>query len=147
MSSKIRSYTLSLLARREHSKLELQQKLSKKEFAAGDIANTIRDLANQGLQSDDRFIEGYISMRSRRGFGPIRIRAELHERGIDKEKSEQFLDQNDPSWFELAQTVCYKKFGKTAPCELPEKMKQIKYLYYKGFTTDHIKRLFKYDNL
>lgn len=145
MSSKIRSSLLNLLARREHSKFELQQKLSNKGFVPEDVTKIIQDLANQGLQSDDRFVEAYINMRSRRGVGPVRIKAELQERGINKEQSGQFLIESDPVWFELVKSVRHKKFGKNIPCDLSEMMRQKKYLYYKGFTSDHIKRIFKYE--
>jgi regulatory protein len=145
MLSRIRSSALGLLARREHSKFELQQNLSKKGFVSQEVAKIIHELASQGLQSEDRFIEGYVTMRSRRGFGPVRIKAELQERGIDKEQIEQFITENDPVWFELVKSVRHKKFGKNIPRDLCEMMRQKKYLYYKGFTGDHIKRIFKYE--
>ena len=142
MSSKIRSYALSLLTRREHSKYELQHKLCRKGFAAAAVAVLIQELSNQGLQSDSRFIEGYVNMRVRRGFGLMRIQAELHERGIEKEQVESFLRASDLSWLELAKVARYKKFGKRVPQDLRERAQQMRYLYYKGFASDHIKETF-----
>ena len=142
MLPNVRLCALDILARREHSKFELQNKLSAKGFAIGDIARVIQDLVGQGLQSDARFVESYVNMRRKRGFGPIRIKAELRERGIDSELSERFLDEYSPIWFELAVAVHCKKFGKKIPDDLRERAKQMRYLYYKGFAADQIKRAF-----
>jgi regulatory protein len=136
--AKIHSCALDLLARREHSKFELKRKLSKKDFASSDIEKILKELAEKGLQSDNRFIESYINMRSRRGFGPLRIELELCERGIDKEAMEGFLSASDPVWFELAKTSRIKKFGKDLPANLHEKARRVRYLNYKGFTGDQI---------
>ncbi|HBC71254.1 MAG TPA: RecX family transcriptional regulator [Coxiellaceae bacterium] len=147
MLPKIRRSALDILARREHSKFELQHKLSLKGFAVGDIVKITQDLISQGLQSDARFVESYVSMRRNRGFGPVRIKAELHERGIDSTLGEQFLDEHNPIWFELATVMRCKKFGEKKPDGLREQAKQMRYLYYKGFTADQIKRAFIYEKM
>lgn len=145
MLSTIRSHAINLLTRREHSKFELQQKLSKMGFALSDIEQTIDNLVRQGLQSDERFVEGYVNMRIRKGFGPVRIGAELQERGIDKEQGERFLVPLNSSWLELARRVRCKKFGKQIPQDLHRKIQQMRYLYYKGFTNDQIKETFNHE--
>lgn len=142
-SSKLRQTALDSLARREHSKFELKNKLLAKGFIDSDIEEILQELAAKGLQSDARFVEAYVAMRSRRGFGPQRIRGELRERGINQELSDQFLDERDSSWFELIIAVREKKYGAEVPKDLGDKSKQMKYLYYKGFNSDHIKNIFK----
>lgn len=142
---KIRSLAFNLLALREHSKLELQQKLCKRGFAEASVAAVIQDLAEKGLQSDDRFIEGYVNMRKQRGFGPRRIQMELVERGINKEQGEDFLKSNDAVWLELAQETRVKKFGEKIPHDFRTCLPQMRYLYYKGFTSDQIKEVFGHE--
>ncbi len=131
---KIRSCALDLLAYREHSKFELQQKLCRKGFAANDVKKVIEELAQQGLQSDSRFTESYINMRRKRGFGPRRIQMELRERGID-------MELNDPEWSEWARTLRAKKFGEKIPQDFNERVREMRYLYYKGFTSEQIKEI------
>jgi len=143
MLAKVRSKALDLLARREHSMFELEQKLSKKNFDTSDIKEVLCMLSENGLQSDDRFTESYIRMRSKKGFGPIRIKLELRERGVDGETAEGFLVSSDSAWFELAKISRSKKFGRDLPKELNEKARQIRYLSYKGFSSDHINRALK----
>ena len=133
----IRNSALNLLAQREHSKLELQNKLIAKGFSVAEITKVVQELSQEGLQSDERFVEGYIAMRSRRGFGPLRIKAELGERGIVPELIEQFVQEYN--WSDLIRVVRRKKFGQELPSNLQDQTKQMRYLYYKGFDVDLIK--------
>ena len=141
MSSTIRNCALNFLARREHTKLELQRKLNAKGFAANNITEAIDKLEKQGLQSDERFLESYVAMRCKRGFGSIRITKELCERGIDQELIDRFLLDYKSTWPELAKKTRCKKFGIQAPNTLHEQTKQMRYLYYKGFNSDLIRKV------
>jgi regulatory protein len=143
MLAEIRSCAINLLAMREHTKFELQHKLEIRGFAPAAIAKVVAVLEQEGLQSDQRFIENYIVMRCRRGFGPIRIKMELNERGVDKGLIEHFLQDYKSNWQELAQKALHKKFGNKIPNDLAEQTKQMKYLYYKGFAADLIRKLFR----
>ena len=82
MSAK--SVAVKLLSRREHSALELRDKLAKREFDEDEIELAIDELQQGGWLSDERFAEAYIRMRQLKGFGPIRISMELNERGVDE---------------------------------------------------------------
>ena len=137
----IRTSALNLLAQREHSKVELQNKLVAKGFDVAGVTKVVQELSQQGLQSDERFVEGYIAMRSRRGFGPLRIQAELCERGIVQELIKQFFQGYD--WFDLIKIVRRKKFGQELPRNFHDQTKQMRYLYYKGFNVDLIKLVLK----
>lgn len=128
-----------LLARREHSRLELQQKLVQKGFDADLSKKIIADLAEEGLQSDDRFVESYIRMRTNSGFGPIRIRYELKNKGIADEKIHQSVTLADKHWFDNAGKVLSKKFDYIDHDDIAMKSKQVRFLQYRGFTQDQIK--------
>ena len=144
MLSTAHNCALNLLAMREHTKFELQRKLMAKGFAADEIAKVVQELEKQGLQSDKRFTESYITMRCKRGFGSIRIKAELCERGVDQELIEQILLSGyKATWAELAEAVRLKKFGKEIPRDLREQSKQMRYLYYKGFDADLVRKTLK----
>jgi regulatory protein len=75
---------LNLLARREHSRMELTQKLKLRNFSENEISQTIEQLTQQDLQSDKRFAECYMRSRAEKGFGPVRIKFELREKGVDE---------------------------------------------------------------
>jgi len=134
----IRNAALNLLANREHTKLELERKLSAKGFAADEITSIIDELTQKNLQSDVRFLESYVNMRINHGFGPMRIKQELHVRGISKDLIQQSDIFAAFDWQELMQKVRIKKFGHVLPQNFQEKSKQMRYLAYKGFNLELI---------
>jgi len=135
----LRRAAMDLLARREHSRLELYQKLSKKGSPSSLINQILAELASEKLLSEERFVESYIHHRSGQGYGPLRIRQELLERGIASDLIDQVLDENAVGWFELAAAVKLKKFGKVQPQSLAERAKQFRFLQYRGFSFEQAK--------
>jgi len=127
---------LKMLMRREHSKLELRQKLNLKDFDDEVINDVISLLVEQEYQSDERFSEAFIVMRFNQGKGPIKISMELKSRGISK------FDLTLFNWFELAKDVKYKKFGDNKFLDYKEKSKQKRFLQSRGFGFDEINQAF-----
>ena len=113
---------LNLLARREHSCKELEQKLVKR-FAPPLVQQAINDLRSNGLLSDERFAEALIHARSGKGYGPRYIAQELAQKGIAKELSGELLDERDPQWMARATEVALKKL-RTTP-RLAEAIRQL----------------------
>ena len=134
---------LRLLTRREYSSYELQQKLLQSGFALELIENTLTKLQALGMQSDQRFTEMLIRTRQRQGYGPVRIRYELQEQGINTVLQENYLRFNDPIWFELASQQRIKKFGLTLSADFKAKAKQMQFLHYRGFTSEQIAAVMK----
>ena len=134
--SKCYAAALKMLMRREHSKLELRQKLNLKDFDDADINDSISLLVEQKYQSDERFSEAFILMRFNQGKGPIKISMELKSRGISK------FDLTLFNWFELAKDVKYKKFGDSKFLDYKEKSKQKRFLQSRGFGFDEINQAF-----
>ena len=136
---------MRLLTRREHSSLELKQKLVYKGFDSTLVDTLIQDLRLEGLLSDERFAESYMRSRISRGYGPARIRQELRQRGTNDEIIEATVIDNDTQWFELARSVRQKKFGMDVPQNLKDKLKQQQFLQYRGFSQQHMKFAFSLD--
>ena len=134
--SKCYAAALKMLMRREHSKLELRQKLNLKDFDDSDINDSISLLVEQKYQSDERFSEAFILMRFNQGKGPIKISMELKSRGISE------FDLTLFNWFELAKDVKYKKFGDSTFLDYKEKSKQKRFLQSRGFGFDEINQAF-----
>ena len=104
----------------------------------------VAKLQAEGLQSDERFTETYIHYRIEKGYGPLRIRQELRERGVPDEIVELCLEQLDPDWQNFIAGVREKKFGKKSPADYKERAKQSRFLQYRGFTGEQINRLFRH---
>jgi regulatory protein len=134
--SKCYAAALKMLIRREHSKLELLQKLNLKGFDDSVINYSIALLAEQKYQSDKRFSEAFIRMRYNQGKGPVKISVELKSRGISR------FDLTLFNWFELAKEVKYKKFGDVKSLDYKEEAKQKRFLQSRGFGFDEINQAF-----
>lgn len=132
---------MDLLARREHSLAELRLKLADREFPPEDIEAALTALAREGLVSDERFLEAFIAARIRKGQGPIRIRAELRQRGIDAATIDAALDAAH-DWCALARAVRAGRFGGTSPVDVRERARQSRFLEYRGFTSGQIRASF-----
>lgn len=136
---------MDLLANREHSTAELRRKLGERGLDGGVVEDALSGLARDGLLSDRRFTESYVSSRARKGFGPVRIRAELQERGIGNELIAEFLDERDQNWRLMAQAAHRKRFGETPPRDFRERAKQARFLQQRGFTAEQIRRVLQHD--
>jgi regulatory protein len=130
----------ALLARREHSRHEINQKLKKKGHPAAIVAEVAEQLAQEGKLSDNRFAESLAHSRRGRGQGPVRIRRELAEKGVGSEVVAELVDASAPDWLRLAETTRRKKFGEALPATAAERARQARFLQYRGFTSEQIRR-------
>ncbi len=133
---------MNLLSRREHSVAELKIKLAARELDPEDIDDAVDKLIKEGLVSDERFAEGFVAYRMRRGQGPVRIRGELIQRGIGEDLISNFLDSCSGDWFDSVRAVREKRFGPECPADFKERARQSKFLQYRGFTSEQIRQAF-----
>ena len=141
----MRATAMNLLARREHSTQELRDKLLARGFEDDEIMSALQTLSREGLLSDERFTESFIHSRMQRGSGPVKIRAELRQRGVANEVISNWLDERDRIWLERAETVRCKKFGATMPVDYKEKARQARFLQYRGFSVEQTRRVLRDD--
>lgn len=131
------------LAMREHSRLELHNKLKNKPFSDGvDLDALLNKLEEDDYLNEDRFVESYIRMRSQKGYGPVKITNELKNKGISPQVISNFMNRSNVDWFELAKKQREKKFGFLIPKEYKDKAKQMRFLFNRGFSTDHLNACF-----
>lgn len=130
---------MNLLALREHSAKELRTKLLQKYGDEELVTQVVADLTARNLQSDDRFAEQFVIMRMRQGKGPVRIAHELQERGVASDLIKRTLAEVDENWINLAREVRVKRFGQAFPETSQAKMKQMRFLQYRGFSMEQIR--------
>ena len=82
--SEIRDKALKLLARREHSRRELQQKLFQRGFENPLVDRILDELWARNQLSDVRYAEALVSHRAKTGYGPDYIRQELRQRALQQ---------------------------------------------------------------
>ena len=129
---------LGLLARREHSRRELERKLGARGFQDETIGATLDALEESGELAAARFTASFIRSRAAKGQGPARIRAELAERGIDREQAAELLRAAGIDWAEIASAVLAKRFGARRPTDFRERARQARFLEYRGFDSGQI---------
>lgn len=132
-----------LLSRREHSRVELYDKLKQKGYNPIEIKNALEECQRLDLQNDYRFVEIYSRSRIRQGYGPLKISQELSSKGIDKELIHQFLQQEEDNWLAYALDVWQKKSKGQFDLSFEELQKQQRFLLYRGFGMDTIAQVKK----
>lgn len=136
---------LGLLVRREHSTRELTTKLTQRDLPDEIIHDTVASLQARNLLSEERFTEQFVRSRISRGDGPMKIRAELAQRGIDSARAEQELQAQAPDWNQLAEAQRRKRFGAEIPAEFSERARQARFLQGRGFGMNEIRKVLKGD--
>ena len=129
---------MDYLARREHGRGELLDKLTRFGFDADVADDAVAQLVDDGLQSDSRFAEAFVRSRINQGKGPVRIRTDLRERGLGGSAIDLALEEADEDWYALACEVRLKKFGPDTPSDFRDKAKQMRFLQSRGFEPDQI---------
>jgi regulatory protein len=139
----IRAKALDLLARREHSRLELRQKLVQRGFPSDRIEPVLDQLVEERLLDENRYAELYACARADKGYGPLRIARELRERGLPEALVAATLATLENDWLSKLRELHRKRFKSHVPADAAGRMQQIRVLRQHGFTLDQIKHLFE----
>ncbi|MCJ1887741.1 recombination regulator RecX [Pseudomonas sp. LA21] len=136
----VRRVAMDLLARREHGRAELSRKLRQRGAAQELIDPALDRLAEEGLLNESRYLESYIASRARAGYGPVRIREELSQRGLPRGEIDSALSESDVDWSENLREVWRRKFARL-PQDARERAQQGRFLSYRGYSMEAISRL------
>lgn len=126
---------VGLLARREHSQLELTRKLSDRGFSAEEIEPVLERLAEEGWQSDRRYAESLIRARSARRYGPDRIADELARQGVDEAVAAEAFAAEPRNWEALAREQLLSRY-REPPEDFPDRARRHRHLVRRGFPPD-----------
>jgi regulatory protein len=137
----LRTRALKALARREHSRQELQAKLQPFAEDSGEIGPLLDDLEKRGWLSESRFVEQLTTVRRRR-FGAARILHELREKGVSAAALAAAQDQLKDSEVEAARSVWQKKFG-SLPATVQERARQSRFLASRGFSAEAVRKVLR----
>lgn len=142
-----------ILAVRDHSEQELRRKLAAPVMSKNgpeaidatqdDYDRVIAWCYEHSYLDDSRFVLRFITSRSRKGYGPARIRQELNQKGIARETTEQAMRECDVDWVEQAREQAIRKYGEPLPREFSEKVKIQRFLLYRGFLMEDIQEIWR----
>lgn len=134
---------MGLLARREHARRELADKLRLRGFEAAAIETTLDGLAERGWLDEGRYAESYARSRVERAYGPLRITAELQQRGIDRATIGAALAPHEGQWLAVAERALRHRFGGAIPDDRDAQRRYRGFLLRRGFTGDQVARLLR----
>ena len=93
------------LARREHSRRSLRERLLRARVSAEEADEVVDELLRLGLLDDGRFARERARVLAERGKGDAAIRFELDREGVDEAEIEAALAALDPERERAAQLV------------------------------------------
>ncbi|EKQ1213471.1 recombination regulator RecX [Klebsiella pneumoniae] len=142
---------IRILAMRDHSEQELRRKLvapvmSKNGPEALDVTpdeleQVVAWCIENRYLDDNRFVGQFIASRSRKGYGPARIRQELSQKGIARQVVDQAMRECDIDWVSLAREQAQRKYGEPLPSAFTEKVKVQRFLLYRGYLMEDIQEI------
>lgn len=135
----LKGRALRLLSLREHSRLELEQKLAQYEQAPGTLAAVLDELQAKGFISAQRVLESVVHHRAGK-LGAARIKQELQAKGLPADLVAAAMADLRSSELARAQAVWRKRFGDLAS-QPRERARQARFLAARGFAADVIRRV------
>lgn len=124
---------LGLLSRREYSRDELRRRLDARGVDAREREQALDELAGKGWQDDARFAGAFARTRVAAGYGPVRIRAELAQRGIDAAGIEAALESCECDFAASARELAARRCAGKALRDPAVRRKTIEFLLRRGF--------------
>jgi len=135
----VRVRALRMLARREYSRREMQDRLSSSDVDDAEVQSVLDEFESKGWLSERRFVDAVVQTRRRR-FGAARVLHELRDKGVSEEGLANAREALADSEIEAARGVWQKKFGQR-PTTLAERAKQTRFLAGRGFSSDVIRNV------
>ena len=144
---------IRILAMRDHSEQELRRKLvapvmSKNgpealDATPDELEQVVAWCIENRYLDDNRFVGQFIASRSRKGYGPARIRQELSQKGIARQVVDQAMRECDIDWVSLARAQAQRKYGEPLPSAFAEKVKIQRFLLYRGYLMEDIQEIWR----
>jgi regulatory protein len=139
MQASLRARALRLLARREHSRMELHQKLSRDDVPGAQLTALLDELQRKGWLSEERLVEQTIAAASGR-YGSRWVLDRLQRKGLPYEALRRAATAMQEQELQNARAVCRKRFGRP-PADLREKARQARFLTGRGFAAETIRQV------
>jgi regulatory protein len=140
----LRARAMRLLARREHSRLELARKLSRIAEEGDNIEVVLDELAQKGWLSDARYAEQSVRAKARR-YGPLKVAHELRCKGIGEEIIEAAFRAAGVDGTADMQRVWSSRFSQK-PTNERERARQVRFLQGRGFAFETVIKFLRETN-
>lgn len=140
----VEAKALTILAMRDHAVGELRKKLEERYYPDKHIDAVIERFTEMGYLNDERTAERFAKSLVRQGWGPMKIRIKMKQKGYTSECIDDTMLEvdDDATWLESATDRLESKFRKE-PSELDDKemQKAYRHLSYRGFPGGIIRKI------
>lgn len=138
----LRARALRLLARREHSRLELRRKLAAHAASPEALDELLTDFVQRGWLDESRVATSVLHRQAPR-LGNQRIRQALQQLGLPDELIAESCALLAPTEVQRAQDVLGRKFP-NPPITAQEHSRQYRFLQARGFSAESIRQALRH---
>ena len=132
-AAELKTRALRILARREHSRQELERKLAPFAESPEFLDGLLSELESRKLLSNHRFAESRAHILSRK-YGAAKIRHDLKSKGIADDVVDRVSSEGE---LERARSILERKYRQPATTR-EELAKRMRFLQGRGFSYDTI---------
>ena len=140
-SLSLKGRALRYLSMREHSRIELRQKLQPHASTPEELDQLLVDLEAGGWLSDTRYVASVVHRKAAR-FGAARLQNELSRHQLPKELLQATVGELRETEFDRALALWRKRYGQ-AGLTAAEQAKQARFLAGRGFSGDTIRQVLR----
>ncbi len=137
---------IQLLARREYSRKELEERFIGRVADEAMLQKVLDRMVDEGYQSDQRCAGMIVRQRLGQGYGERRVRFDLQQKGIAGALIDQVLEEEAVDWFEQAKAWAERKYSGRPAEDMKEKAKRVRHLQGRGFGYDEIRYALETDD-
>lgn len=140
----LKARAIALLARREHSREELRERLvagGRSDADKADVEAVLDELAALGYLSEARFAQAIVRQKAG-GYSKRAIGATLRARGVGRDTAAEALAGLDDDDRQAMVALWRRRFG-IAPANDGEKARQVRFLQSRGFALSAILKLLR----
>ena len=137
----LRTRALRMLARREYTRQDLEQKLAPSDDERAELEALLDDFEQRGWLSERRYVEQVLTVRRRR-FGMERIARDFAEHGVSAEAVEGARRELAEDELAAARAVWRRKF-KTPATTAADRARQVRFLCGRGFAMVTVMQVIK----
>lgn len=136
---KVRLQAVRFLARREYCEKELTNKLTSRGASLESAQQAVGELRDRDMINDARFAQALVRVRMSKGYGPIKIKNELRQKGVSSDLIESSLDFDSDVWRDQIAGVLDRKYKDVPPADFTEWAKRARFLQSRGYSTSQIR--------
>lgn len=132
-----------ILARRDHARGELVDKLRRRNMPMELIDEVLNDYTERGVLDDARFASEQGAILARKCWGPRQIAAKLRARGVADAIIDDVLAElgGDKRWRKRATERLHSRFGESSELSDADQRRAYRHLTYRGYSPGLVRRL------